>query len=127
MKLNKLNVNWAGLFLLALILFIIFSNPALAEAKNYYFPEVRVEIHIEQDGSFLVDEYRTYDFEGRFSWAIYSLVLRSSRPGYDYNLDIEDFQVLDEEGRTLRSEILSSNEKFEAKWYYLARNERRNL
>ena len=38
----------------------VFVLSAGAATKNYYFPEVRIGVAIEKDGSFLVDEYRTY-------------------------------------------------------------------
>ena len=47
-----------------------------AEAKDYYFPSVRVEVAVERDGSFLVDEYRTFEFEGRFKFAYIVIPLR---------------------------------------------------
>ena len=35
-----------------------------AAAKDYYFPQVRVAIAVAADGSFTVDESRTFEFEG---------------------------------------------------------------
>jgi len=37
-----------------------------AADKTYYFPEVRIEIAVERDGAFVVDEYRTFEFQGEF-------------------------------------------------------------
>lgn len=50
---------------------LLISTNTLGEAasKNFYFPEVRSEVNVYQDGSFTVDEYRTYGFQGSFSWA----------------------------------------------------------
>jgi len=54
---------------LAVVCLFFLSSPFLAEAqsKNFYYPNVRIEINIARDGSFTVDEYRTYDFQGSFS------------------------------------------------------------
>lgn len=127
MNVIKSIFKWVYIFLIFFLFLIFLSSQTWAETKNYYFPKVRIEFHIERDGSFLVDEYRTYDFEGRFSWAIYTLALTASRQGYSSNVKIDDFKVLDEQGQTLKSEIMNSGEKFEAKWYYSARNELRTF
>lgn len=99
--------------------------PAKAETKDYYFPEVRVEIAVEPDGSFSVDEFRTYDFEGHFSWASLWIPTMVERSGYSYSVSIEGFRVLDSDGRPLQTEVAPSDRKFEAKWHFQARNERR--
>ncbi|MGB8953699.1 MAG: DUF2207 domain-containing protein [Candidatus Aminicenantales bacterium] len=110
-----------------LIPFFLLLNSAQAETKNYYFPKVRIDVSIERNGAFFVDEYRTYEFEGRFSWANYTLPLQVSRQGYVYNGAVSDFQVLDERGQILKTDISRSRGHFEAKWYYSARNERRTF
>jgi len=43
--------------------------PLLAAAKSYYLPEVRTDIELLADGSAHVVQERTYEFDGRFSWA----------------------------------------------------------
>ena len=61
---------------------VALSMPASAAApKDYYFPEVRVDISIASDGTFLVDEYRTFEFEGSFSYAYIVIPLRVERSG----------------------------------------------
>ena len=76
------------------MILLLLSVGAEAQTKNFYFPEVRIEIQIERDGSFTVDEYRTYDFQGNFSWAAIWIPLRVNRKGYQYEVTIEDFKVL---------------------------------
>jgi uncharacterized membrane protein len=98
-----------------------------AAEKNYYFPEVRVEATVERDGSFLVDEFRTYEFEGAFSWADLWIPLSTARQGMTYRMRVEDFGVLDEDGRSLPVETAVKNERFTARWNYRARDERRTF
>lgn len=98
-----------------------------AAEKNFYFPEVRIDVHIEKDGSFIVDESRTYDFEGSFSWATVWIPLSARRSGFQYHLIIDDFRVLDQNGRSLRTETASSGGTFQAKWFFQARDERRTF
>lgn len=106
---------------------VVMSSFVEAETKNFYFPEVRIDVRIERDGSFIVDEFRTYDFEGNFSWATVWIPLTVDRQAYRYDLSVEDFQVLDERGRPLRTETSSTGGKFQAKWYYQARDEQRTF
>ena len=109
-----------------LFLALIFSSVA-AETKNYYFPQVRIDIGVERDGSFIVDESRTYDFEGSFTWASLRIPLSVTRQGYRYDISIEDFRISDEQGQALPTETTSSGGDFEAKWSYQARNEQRTF
>ena len=64
-----------------MILAMASAPPLGAETKNFYFPEVRIEIAVAKDGSFTVDEWRTYEFEGRFSWASLWIPLRAGTEG----------------------------------------------
>lgn len=57
-KVSSALISTFAIFLLCL-LFCICSRVE-AQSKDYYFPEVRVEINIEKDGSFTVDERRTF-------------------------------------------------------------------
>lgn len=113
----------------ALALTVLFFSPLIlsSETKNYYFPEVRIEIQVQKDGSFTVDEFRTYEFEGSFSWASLWIPLQVERQGYKYDVRISDFQVLDEREKPLLADVSTSDGKFQAKWSYQARNERRTF
>ena len=95
--------------------------------KTMYFPDVRIDIQIDRDGSFTVNEYRTYDFRGRFSWASLWIPVRVERQGYGYNVALDGFSVRDEQGAPLRVEAGEKDGRFEAKWFYSARNERRTF
>ncbi len=102
--------------------------PAMAApAKNYYFPDVKIEIRIAADGSFTVEEERTFQFQGRFSWGSMWLPTRYDRGSLSYRVAIEDFSVLDASGGALRTEVSTPGDRFEAKWFYSAVNERRTF
>ncbi|MDH4258371.1 MAG: DUF2207 domain-containing protein, partial [Candidatus Aminicenantes bacterium] len=98
-----------------------------AQTKDFYFPRVTIEVNVDRDGSFTVDEYRTYDFQGSFSWALLRIPLRVSRFGYSYDVSIEDFKVQDERGTPLRMETSRRGGEFEAKWYYQASDQLRTF
>ncbi|MDP2914613.1 MAG: DUF2207 domain-containing protein [Candidatus Aminicenantes bacterium] len=113
--------------LVLLIAFSLCASISAAETKNFYFPHVRIDIQISPEGSFTVDEYRTYEFQGRFSWASLWIPLRVERQGYGYNVAVEDFSIKDENDAPLKTEIGGSGDRFEAKWSYTASNARRTF
>jgi len=100
---------------------------AAAQTKNYYFPEVRTEIAVEKDGGFLVEEFRTYEFQGSFSWTDLRIPLAVTRSGRSVRATLTDFAVSDESGRPLATETGLVDGAFQAKWFYSARNERRTF
>ena len=107
---------------------VALSMPASAAApKDYYFPEVRVDISIASDGTFLVDEYRTFEFEGSFSYAYIVIPLRVERSGRLREVSVSELAVTDEQGQALRTEIAEEGGRLTAKWYYSARDERRTF
>jgi len=114
--------------------FSIFLSVALlvsllpAREKDFYFPLLKADLFIQKDGSFLVDEYLTFEFQGDFSWASLWLPL-AARKGVSVSNQIEilDFQVADETGQILPAETRVSGERFEARWYFRATDERRTF
>jgi len=119
--------RFAALALLATAALGLAREAGAAPAKNYYFPDVRIEIRIAADGSFAVEERRTFAFQGRFTWASMWIPARYVRGPMSYRVKIEDFTVEDRDGTPLRTEISDGAERFEAKWYYSAGNERRTF
>lgn len=49
--------------------YFLLLNPNPIAAKDYSFPQVNFQVQINKDGSFDVQEKRTYTFTGEFSWA----------------------------------------------------------
>lgn len=94
-----------------------------AEAKDYYFPKVKVTVRLERDGSFQLVEERTYRFTGEFHWAEYRL----PRPGYS---GLSGFSIADETGpyRQVDADagepgtfvLNESPEAYTARFYYSA-------
>ncbi|MBN2409563.1 MAG: DUF2207 domain-containing protein [Candidatus Aminicenantes bacterium] len=100
---------------------------SMAAPKDYFFPEVRINVGIESDGSFLVDEHRTFHFEGSFSAAWYTLPLSSNRGGERYSISVEDFRVEDEGGRPLKTEESTPGGSYRAEWFFRAADEQRTF
>lgn len=114
--------------LLALITILAAVGGGLGAApKDYYFPEVKISVNIERDGSFIIDEFRTFDFEGSFLAAWYTLPLALERKSYRYNIDLEEFEVRDENGQKLPFEPSTSGSIYKAEWHFRASDERRTF
>jgi uncharacterized membrane protein len=114
-------------FLTAACLLALAPAVAAAAPKDYYFPEVKVDVTVERDGSFLVDEYRTFEFEGEFSYAYIVIPLRVERQGVLREVEVSGIAVTDEQGKALRTEIGEDGGRLTVKWFYSARDERRTF
>ena len=98
-----------------------------AAPKDYFFPEVRISVSLERDGSFVVDEFRTFDFAGSFSAAWYTLPLSVDRKGHRYDTNIEEFEVRDQDGQKLPLEASTSGGLYKAEWSFRAADELRTF
>jgi len=116
-----------GLILALGALLGVLSSGLSAGAKDYYFPEVRISVSLERDGSFIVDEQRTFAFEGSFSAAWYTLPLSVKRKGYRYDIALEEFEVRDENGQQLQLDASSSGGVYKAEWSFRAADEQRTF
>jgi len=128
MKQKRL-IKGRGAFTLLIFLFVaLLSSYLSAREKDFYFPSLKANLFIQKDGSFLIDEYLTFEFQGDFSWASLWLPLEARKGVSSSNqIEISDFQVADESGQILPAETRISKERFEARWYFRAADERRTF
>ena len=113
--------------LIALFLFLPLGLPGKSFAKDYTIGEVTIDVTIHPDRSFSVVEKRTYNFDGSFTWADMYIPTSITRKGYTYNVEINNFTVVDELGNPLVFAQSSSSDRFYAKWSYTAVNEPRTF
>ncbi len=109
-----------------LVLALSFQVILAAEKKDYYFPELRADLYVQKDGSFHVSEFLTFEFQGQFSWASLWIPLRA-RENSSLEVKILDFRVRDERGLELPLETSVEGGRFQARWRFSARNERRTF
>jgi uncharacterized membrane protein len=96
-------------------------------AKDYSFPSSEFSVFINDDGSFVVEEERTYSFSGSFSWADMWIPLDG--------FTISSFQIGDESGWYEESNVARSgsyytetaNGRFYAKWFFSALDEQKTF
>ncbi|MBN1153456.1 DUF2207 domain-containing protein [candidate division KSB1 bacterium] len=116
------------LMITIVILYSIFSSNIVLADKSYTIPLVTIVAKLQSDGSLTVEENRTYDFDGQFSWADYSLPLRGlgtvsqvnvSEDGADYIQSKEEYP-----GSFFHE---TANNSLHIKWYYRAEDQQRTF
>jgi uncharacterized membrane protein YgcG len=86
--------------------------------KSYSFPKVRVDATVLPDGSLRLIEHRTFDFDGDFSYAFFTVA--------EPFAEIRDFRV-SENRRPLDVVTESDFGQFKGTWYFSAHDERRTF
>jgi len=97
--------------------------PLLAGAKSYYFPDVTVEVGLQPDGSARIVQVRTYEFDGRFSWADLDLVKQGAT-------DIRFNRLAMSAGggwQDIAPEITDSDKSLYLRWGYSAEDEQKTF
>ncbi len=128
MKSNKYNtiLQFPSGFLFIIVLISIFISPL--SAKDYWLHDVQINSEIQSDGSLLIEESRTYRFDGNFRWADYSLPLKNLGAVTDFSLK-DDYsryvEGYDEIPGTYQLQI--NDETFDVKWFYSADSETRTF
>ncbi len=98
--------------------------PLLATAKSYYFPEIATDVILQADGSARIVQERTYEFDGRFSWA--DLDLRKQGAA---DIRLNRLAMATDAGwQDLRpQELTSSDRSLYVRWGYSAEDEQRTF
>jgi uncharacterized membrane protein len=95
--------------------------PSWGWAKSYFHPFVEQVFTFQENGDVLVEERRSFSFEGSFSWARLSLLRRGVQ-------DIVFEGVWDEEtGRVCPFEVERSPQEVAIRWSYQAQDEVRTF
>ncbi|MBN2071948.1 MAG: DUF2207 domain-containing protein [Candidatus Krumholzibacteriota bacterium] len=106
--------------LIAVITLITCHGSSEASNKSFHHPETDITFTLLPDGSADVEEIRSFDFKGSFSWAD----LEKETYGQYGRYGVVFLGVWDESnGLKLNSELSSSGRSETIKWYYSASNE----
>lgn len=93
-----------------------------ANAKSYRFPEVRIDAEILHDGTIELRERRTFEFDGSFSTAFFTV-----EPSGTPFARAEGFRV-EEDGAELPAEVsYGDGGSLRAEWSFRAEDERRTF
>lgn len=100
---------------------VFFLWPSVVSAKTWSIENWDTDITVNEDGTFLVQEERTFHFQDDFSWI--EVVVEKDRI-----TDITDFQVIDPTGRPLSDgelTITNTDQAVTARIDFSAHNERK--
>ena len=102
--------------MLALVLLLVFSLPALA--RSYRVTKFESTIHVDEDGSARIQEQITFAFSGVYQGVYRTIPVDYPGPaGSNYTLFIKIDQVTDDGGNKLKYEKSTSNGTLKLKIY----------
>ncbi len=115
-------------FSMFFIIIVFLLIPSAVQAKSYTMERIDIQAAILDDGSMKIEETRTYEFRGQFSWADYRLLLKDLGT-------IQDFKL--SEGNRIYQESRSEDpgtyvidigrDEMHLRWFYRASNEKRSF
>jgi uncharacterized membrane protein YgcG len=111
-------LHWVARLLLPAALLGLLAGCGLGSGKSYSLPEVRIEATVLPDGSIRLVEQRTFDFQGQFSFAFFTVAEPLEH--------VQDFEVT-EDGRALDVVQESDLGQFRATWYFSAQDDQRTF
>jgi uncharacterized membrane protein len=103
----------AGLILLAIL-----NAPAGEGNKDYRFPSVLIDATVNPDGSLTLDERRTWDFDGEYSFITYTI---------DWPAELIDGLEVSERGVPLSAVPVATADGVSTTWSFTATDERRTF
>jgi len=133
--------------LFSLLALFCFFVPRQVWAKSYSIDSVAININVDQGGILLVEEKRTYNFDGDFTYA-YQTVSKAGgsekETGRPDDYQMVNFQICDQQKcyRRLTSEeyetadeqrpagtfyVKEESDHYYIKWFYRAKNEQKNF
>ncbi|WP_069132780.1 DUF2207 domain-containing protein [Rhodohalobacter halophilus] len=112
--------------LLSLLFMMVPLYQALAQ--DYSMPEINVQVIIQENGTVSIEESRTYNYRGTFSWADYRLPKRGFSEIRDIRVsEDDDFYINENSEETGTFSVSESDDLIVIKWHYDASDEIRTF
>jgi len=89
----------------AVLLLLFLVAPAEAQTRSYSIQSFKASLQVNPDSSLLVRETIAFTFRGSHQGIYRTIPIRYERQGFSYDLRVDGIQVLDGDGRALRTEI----------------------
>lgn len=97
-------------------------------AQDYSMPEVNISASIQDDGTVLIEESRTYNYRGSFSWADYRLPKQGFREIKNIQVSESDSIYINENSEEPGTfSVSESDDLIVIKWHYDATDEERTF
>lgn len=114
--------------LVILLLVFCIGITESAVSKSFTIPEIRVEVAVQSDGTVRITEYRTYVFEGTYTWADYRLPFREFSAIKDVRISEDGNPFINENSEEPGTFLVQqSDNQIRVKWFYNAENESRTF
>jgi uncharacterized membrane protein len=101
---------------------------SILSAKEYRLTAIRIKAAVAENGSLRIEESRTYEFSGLFSWADYRLPLEKLGTVRNFRLHEGPLRYTESPEQVEGTYTITRNEtEFYVRWYYQARDETRTF
>ncbi|MDO9573672.1 MAG: DUF2207 domain-containing protein, partial [Candidatus Contubernalis sp.] len=112
----------------AIIILVVALWGGIVQAKSYSIPEVYIEAEIMEDGRVRIQESRTFDFSGSFSW-LEQWIFKKGNSRFDIRYVSEgDRTYVEEDTREPYTyQVEEGPQKTVVRWFYQALNERKRF
>ena len=94
-----------GPFAAVVLLLYALVTPAGAQTRSYSIESFKVSLQVNPDSSLLIQETIAFAFRGRHQGIYRTIPIRYERQGFHFDLRIDGAQVLDDDGRPLKTEV----------------------
>ncbi|MDZ7693301.1 MAG: DUF2207 domain-containing protein [Balneolaceae bacterium] len=117
---------WIRTLLCSLLL--LFTGSPNAIAKSYEIPTIQVEVAVNPDGTIRITEHLTYQFDGSFSWAEYTLPMQGFSAIQDITITGPQGAYINENSeQTGTFRVANDEENIRLRWYFNAEDEQRTF
>jgi uncharacterized membrane protein len=111
---------------LAMAILMVINGNLLA--KSFSIERIEIQAVIQPDGSMQINESRTYNFRGNFSWADYRLPLTGIGSILNFTLGDEQQEFTESTSEQPGTYTRQQNDQdFYVRWFYRANNERKTF
>ncbi len=94
-----------GPFAAAVLLLCALVTPVGAQTRSYSIESFKVSLQVNPDSSLLIQETIAFAFRGRHQGIYRTIPIRYERQGFRFDLRIDGTQVLDDDGRPVKTEV----------------------
>jgi len=128
LTMKKVAVNFIKVFVIVFLFFGKMLSPESVFGKEYHIIKLNIVAHIQEDGSVLISERRSFMFDGSFSFAYQDI----HKAGFDEISNIQAFDndiplTLSDKNEPGNFTISDKRRHIQVRWNFKAQNETREL
>lgn len=109
MRTRRSRVGLAALAIVLIAVLTAFALPATARADGFSMPQVRIDAVVQQDGSLLVTERRSFDFDDSINGVFWEIPLSSNQQGLETGVQIQEVMEESQGNKTSFKQVASAS------------------